>query len=103
MDVIPIKWRHSPWPFAIAYLLLIPAFAILYAAFPGEFFHATVQYEPYLQEDEHRILEELRQAMSDNYSRFAGSTTLPTGAQISWENVQLFDLRPEGTYQYSFA
>jgi hypothetical protein len=41
--------------------------------------------------------------MAENFLSSAGTPTLPGRLGITWDHVQLFDLRPEGTYDFSFA
>lgn len=89
--------------YMLLYLLAIPLFAGIYTSLAGEFYHTTAQYEPYLQSDEHSILEELRNSMISNYVEVNGSPIPPKAvASLNWDSVQLHDLRAQGR-EFSFT
>lgn len=67
--------------YALMYLLLIPAFALIYRNLPGQFFHSTVQYEASVTRDRDALFEQLTRAARETYEMHGRSAL----AHVGWE------------------
>lgn len=57
------------WIFAIAYILVIFIFAVLYTFLPNDFYHSTAQYENSLNSDAEDILEAIQKHIFENQKK----------------------------------
>jgi Ion channel len=53
--------------YALIYVLLIPAFALVYYVFRNDFYHSTVQYEQSMNDDANQILLSLSKEIRDTF------------------------------------
>jgi len=51
------------------YLFLILVFAIIFYLFPDDFYHSTVQYEPFIQNETEQILHDLKNSLIEQLKR----------------------------------
>lgn len=106
--IIDMSERLGQMPslfYAIVYLALIPAFALVYQTLPPhQFYHSTVQFEEYLIQDASNALDGLKQAIRENILEKEG-TQIVVDHQWKFDsrNFQLFKLSSkEGNFTFLF-
>jgi hypothetical protein len=56
-----------PTPWAIAYFVMIPMFAVAYSAISGDFYHANLSREPVIRETASQLAKELQEQVIQEY------------------------------------
>lgn len=87
--------------FGVMYLLSIPAFAGVYAAFSTEFYSATAKYEYFRSLAATAVLDDVRSAMVDNFRTTHGSVERVSGSwrvnitafSVDWPTIMPEELR----------
>ena len=54
---------RQPITYFITYILLIPIFAFIFYLVPNDFYHSTVQHEPFIEKEKDDILDGLKNAL----------------------------------------
>lgn len=82
--------------YALAYLTLIPTFALAYWMLPQHFFHSTIQYESTLDADAEVILQELRNTIIDQFRRaHEGDVAIQNDWSINIGSISMGSLKSE--------
>jgi len=96
--------RCPSWVFALMYLLMIPAFAGIFASFGDEFYQETARHEEYIKSDAESILSALHQSMVIRFAEEYGSTVHPNIPSINWNHISLSDLQySPGTFSFALG
>ena len=88
------RWPIIKW--AIVYVALIPAYALIYSFLPSHFYHSTLRDEFAMQAKETSLCADLRRTMIDGFRKRHGEATIVRkGLRLDPNDFTVTSLMPE--------